>query len=270
MRFKLFAVGFSLMACMAMLGAMQPPGPRDDEPPYAKKKRDDFRKKDEVKKKKDEVKKKKGEPGPEGDLLRAYDLLRRLRSENQASGRPEARVRDWTERASRFYRSGIKAIDGGDRRAAHEYGAMAHDLARAVDHARHAMLFDRPDDELPPPPEGVRDNKEDEVERDLREAYDRLQERRGPGQGGEDAKFYRDAASDLYRAALKDAQGKRMERAAELAKASVAMTHVVEHMGHLAEAPPEPRDEVKKRPRFDFPEPKKKGRGGELPPPDID
>ena len=261
MRFKLFAMGFSLLTCMALLGAMQPPGPGDGDPPHAKKK------KDELRKKKGEPGKKKGEPGPEGDLRRAYDLLRRLRSENQTAGRPEARIRDWTERATRFYRSGIKAHDGGDRRAAHEYGAMAHDLARAVDHARHAMLFDRPDEDLPPPPDGIRNDKSDEIQHDLREAYDRLNDEEGPA-AGEDAKYYRDAARDLYRAALRDAQGKRMERAGELSKAAVAMTHVVEHMGHLAQAPPEPRDEVKKRPGFDFPEPKK-GRG-ELPRPDID
>ena len=34
---------------------------------------------------------------------------------------------------------------------AREYGAAAHDLARAVDHARNAALFDRPRPDLPPP-----------------------------------------------------------------------------------------------------------------------
>src|SRR5579864_6341738 len=77
--------------------------------------------------------KKKG--GPERDLRKAYDGLLRLRAWNRSSGRPEERLRDWTERATRFYRDGVQAYEAGDERIAHEYGAIAAELTRAVDHA---------------------------------------------------------------------------------------------------------------------------------------
>src|SRR5437660_909018 len=106
----------------------QPPGPGRGPLPKAKGK---------------EQAKKKGESGPRGDLTKAYDLLRRLRTQDNAAGRPEQRIRDWTERASKYYRDGLKAYDDGDQFLAHEYGAIAHDLARAGDHARNAALLDR-------------------------------------------------------------------------------------------------------------------------------
>ncbi len=256
MRFKILALGLSFMACVAMLGAVQPPPQREEGKPFAKRK-------------KDEPKKKKGaEEGPAGDLRKAYDLLRKLRSENQAAGRPEARIRDWTERASRFYREGVRVFEAGDRQAAHEYGAMAHELARAVDHARNASLFDRPDDDLPPPPEGFRGDRRDVVERDLREAYDRLRDTKDSPAPQADSRFYADAASDVYRAAVRDAQQGRLERAGELARAAVAMTHVIEHMGHLADRPEPPRRDPGRRTRPALPDPDKDAR--DLPLPRID
>ena len=58
---------------------------------------------------------------------------------------------------------------------AREYGAAAHDLARAVDHARNASRFDRPDPDLPAPSDdfGLEDTRERAL-RDLRRAYERL------------------------------------------------------------------------------------------------
>ena len=77
--------------------------------------------------------------------------LRRLRADDSSGGRPEERLRDWTDRAAGLYRAGLKALDGANVRAAREYGIAAHDLARAVDHARNAVRYDRPDPDLPPP-----------------------------------------------------------------------------------------------------------------------
>jgi len=221
------------LAGLALACLMQPPPPPGGPPPHEK-----------------AEKAKKGAPGPEGELRRAYDLLHRLRADS-GSGRPEERLRDWTDRATKFYREGVKAFQADDRRQAHEYGLAAHDLARAVDHARHAAEFEKPDAELPPPPEGRGPEGEKErVRRDLRHAHDRIQDGRDDEAGAE-GKFYLDAARDLYRAARRDAEAGRDDRAGELARAAEAMTHVPEHLARATDRGPEP-----------------KGRDGGPPPPD--
>ncbi len=169
---KLATVASTVLVCigLAALAPAQPPGPGGPPPPPPKAK---------VKAK---VKaKKKGEDGPKGDLTKAYDLLRRLRADATSAGRPEERIRDWTERATQYYRDGLKAFNAGDDFLAHEYGAIAHDLARASDHARNAALLDRRDPDLPPPPDGVGPGDSGErVRRDLYRAYDRITELRRP------------------------------------------------------------------------------------------
>lgn len=138
---KLAAVTTSILVSLG-LAAFVPPGSQgpDGPPPKAK-----------IKTKGKAEAKKKGEEGPRGDLRKAYDLLRRLRATDGSGGRPEERIRDWTERATRFYRDGQKALEEGNDFLAHEYGAVAHDLARAADHAHNASLFDRNDPDLPAP-----------------------------------------------------------------------------------------------------------------------
>ena len=54
--------------------------------------------------------KKKGEREPGGDLRKAYDLLRRLRADDSAGGRAEERLRDWTDRATKLYREGLREL----------------------------------------------------------------------------------------------------------------------------------------------------------------
>lgn len=238
---------FILTIATSMLGvglaSAFPPQEPGDEPPPPRKKGEPA---------------KKGEPGPEGDLRRAYELLRRIRTDDGPAAGPDERLRDWSAKAADLYRRGVKAHESGDRRLAHEYGAAAHDLARAVDHARNAALLDRPVSELPPPPQARGPEGGDaEVRRDLRHAYDRIREL---GEGGPDARSYVDAARDLYNAARRDAEGGRPERARELARAAEAMTHVPEHLGHAAEDGPEP----KARPEGRRP---KDGPDDELPPP---
>src|SRR3954471_20694198 len=120
---KILALGSSSLLGLALTAAI-PPEPTEGSPPPQGKE------------------KKKGDRGPGGEMKKAYDLLRRLRSDNRNIGRPEERLRDWTDRAPRLYRDAITAFEKGEERKAREYGVAAHDLARAVDLARNAATFD--------------------------------------------------------------------------------------------------------------------------------
>ncbi len=224
--------------------------------------------------------KKKADRGPGNDLQRAYDLLRRLRADVDGASRPEERLRDWTRRATKLYRQGMEASLDGNDRLVHEYGTAAHDLARAVDHARNAARLDRSDPELPAPPSD--EEAKERLRRDLTRAFDRIREARG--QDVPEGKFYLDAARDLYLAANRDAEAQRFDRASELARAAEAMTHVPEHLAHAMDEPlPPSRTEPKPDRKRDRPAPPRRdprrpapsargrlGLGDELPPPVID
>ncbi len=268
---KLVAMMTSVVISLGLAAVFpaQGPGRDDPEPPRAKEK---------GKAKGKEEARKKAEAGPRGDLTKAYDLLRRLRAADGAAGRSEERIRDWTDRAARYYRDGLKALSQGDDFLAHEYGAIAHDLARAADHAQSAAILDRRDPELPPPTTefGPQENTE-RARRDLNRAYDRLGEVKG-GETTREAAVYVKAARDLYTAARRDLEAGRDERGGELARAAEAMTHVIDHLGHVADGPPDRpgRGLLKAAPRReppappDGPEPKEKRgrrRDAELPPP---
>jgi hypothetical protein len=209
--------------------------------------------------------KKKGEREPGGDLMKAYDLLRRLRADDGVAGRPDERLRDWTDRAAALYREGLRAQGAGDFFSAREYGTAAHDLARAVDHTRNATRFDRPDPDLPPPSDnfGLEDSRE-RARTDLYRAYERLGWL-GAWQVAPGSEVYVTAARDLYAAARRDLEAGRNERAGELARAAEAMTHVPEHLAQVASARGQvgfrPADPLPKTKGFDpgGPEPKAKG-----------
>jgi hypothetical protein len=203
--------------------------------------------------------KKKGEREPGGELRKAYDLLRRLRADDGVAARPEERLREWTNQAAELYRDGLKAQSAGDMVVAREYGAAAHDLARAVDHAHNASRFDRPDPDLPQPSDdfGLEDTR-DRSRRDLYRAYERLGWL-GTWRRAGASEVYVKAARDLYNAARRDLQAGRDERAGELARASEAMTHVPEHLAQMGDrdqpgtravgaAPPRLRPEPKDKP----------------------
>jgi hypothetical protein len=233
----------------------------------------------------DSPKAKKKDDNIGGEMKKAYDLLRRLRSDNRNVGRPEERLKDWTERASKLYREALKAYDKGEERKAREFGVAAHDLARAVDHARNAANFEL-DDDLPPPPDKKGPEDEDErTRRDLRHAFDRINDLKADAEGPE-IQFYLDASKDLYNAARRDAVAGRRERAGELARAAEALTHVPEHLARANDPDdrPEPKKdhekkekkEKKDRPeppkaKHERPEPKEKRdrpeSGAEIPPP---
>ena len=221
---KFVAMAGSILVSVALAAVLpaQPPPPDGPPPPKAKGKGKG-------------APKKKGEREPGGELRKAYDLLRRLRTDEGTAGRPEERLRNWTDRAAELYRQGLRAQGAGDLFRAREYGAAAHDLARAVDHARNATRFDRPDPDLPAPSDdfGLEATRE-RARRDLYRAYERL----GwldTWQGTPDSEVYLKAARDLYGAARRDLEAGRDERAGELARAAEAMTHVPEHLAQLGE-----------------------------------
>ena len=230
---KLIVTAFTSLASLGLFLTIQEP-PKNERPPDPKKKKHDAKKK----------------KGAEDDLRHAYDLLRRLRIDG--GGPAEDRLKDWMERSSALYRKGVDAFDQGDKRLAHEYGASAHDLARAVDHALKADHAGEGGGDLPPPPEPAKKKAEDHgehVNHDLQRAFDRYQEIKPRVEGVKEAAFYLDAAKDLYNAARHDAEEGRLDRAGELAKAAEAMTHVPEHLAHAAEkGPDEPGSEPKAPP----------------------
>src|SRR2546423_1003732 len=185
---KLIVIGLSGVLGLGLAGLLQgPPPPPGEGPPLPKAK----------------AKGKKGAPG--GELRKAYDLLRRVRAD-AGTGRAEERIQDWTDRATSLYRRAVRSREQGDSWRAREYGAAAHDLARAIDHARNAARLDRPDPDLPPPPDGSGPEDLGEwTRRDLGRAYERIRYAGVYGSGA-DTRYYLDAARDLYNAARRDVE----------------------------------------------------------------
>ncbi len=151
------------------------------------------------------------------------------------AGRTDERLREWTDQAAKLYRKALTAQTGGDALIAREYGAAAHDLARAVDHARNAARYDRPDPDLPDPSDDIEgDETRERAQRDLRRAYERITWL-GTWEPAADLTVYVKAAQDLYNAARRDLAAGRDERGDELARASEAMTHVPEHLAQAGD-----------------------------------
>ncbi|HEV3162761.1 MAG TPA: PDZ domain-containing protein, partial [Isosphaeraceae bacterium] len=99
----------------------------------------------------------------------------------------------------------------------------------------------------------------EQARRDLKRAYDRIQDARAKNAKPE-AKFYLDAARDLYNAARRDAEAGRNDRASELARAAEALTLVPQHLASIPPSPARLRIEVRK----EFVEPK--GKAGRVEP----
>jgi hypothetical protein len=152
------------------------------------------------------------------------------------AGRTDERLREWTDQAAKLYRNALKGQTGGDLIVAREYGAAAHDLARAVDHARNAARYDRPDPDLPAPSDDTEgDEARERAQHDLRRAYERITWL-GTWEPEVDLTVYVKAAQDLYNAARRDVAAGRDERGGELARASEAMTHVPEHLAQAGDS----------------------------------
>ncbi len=246
---KWFIMGISSLLGLGLLGMVEPSPASPDGPPPSKEK-----------KKKDEAKK-----GGEGELRKAYDLIRRVKSDLPPGGRSEERLRDWSDRAARLYRRALDAHRAGEEREARELALAAHDLARTVDHAGNAAKLDRHDPDLPPPPgPGGPEDSSERARRDLKRAHERISELRDDHSGPEET-FYFDAARDLYNAARQDIAAHRDDRGGELARAAEAITHVPEHLAQAADRGPEPKE--KRKPDREAGEPEKRPRPKDGPPP---
>lgn len=180
---------------------------------------------------------------PEGDVLRD--------AEGKAQRKFEVRVDEGR----------IKALEGELRARADEVAARARDRATKADgkaaRAR-AQLFELRSRGGP-----------GQAHQELQRAYDRIRKAREESKG-DDAKFYLDAARDLYNAARRDAEAGRFDRAAELARAAEALTHVPAHLGaikgdghHLEERPVREREVRKEVRRFEVRVPREGDRTGE-------
>jgi hypothetical protein len=163
-----------------------------------------------------------------------------------------------------LYRTAIRLNTQGEAGRARELGTAAHDVARAVDHARNATLLDRPDPELPPPPDGIGpEDVGERTRRDLFRAHERIESTSAESTDAE-SKFYLAAARDLYNAARRDAEANREERAGELARAAEAMTHVPEHLRNAAVDKEDPRDRAELEPAPAKPKKKDRAKAGRV------
>jgi hypothetical protein len=240
MLFKFLTLGVSGLLSLTLLGVVPAASQQPEESSPRKKGGAGF-----IPRGADEPK--KAEAGPEADLQRAYSLLRRLRADGQTTRSADPRIGEWTERATQYYRNGIRALQDENPQLAHEAAVIAHELARAIEHTRNAELFDRPDEALPPPPAKAGTGRDEAARRHLVRAYEQLREEDDGSDAGPEAKYYRDAASELYRTALRDFDVGRRERAGELGRAAEALSHVAEHLGHAADVrrAPAPKAEPK-------------------------
>ena len=235
---KLLAAAASVLASLGLAGFFPPPPPDDEPPPPPRPRRT-------KKAKRRTSPSGRASPVPRG-TSRAYDLLRRLRADGGTAGRPEERLRDWTERATKLYRDGVKAHEA--RRPPRWPTSTA---PRRTTWPGPSTTPATPPATTGPTPtcrpaRGSRARgRGDRVRRDLTAPTTASASPRGRSRSRV-ATFYLDAASDLYNAARRDAEAGRQERAGELARAAEAMTHVAEHLGHAAVAGPNDQPEPKR------------------------
>lgn len=196
-----------------------------------------------------------GHPGgvivvtPRGDMLKGVEgkALRKfeVRVDEPRVRELEARVRAEAERAANEARRQAEHARDEARRA---IGEARKEFDRARDETRRAIeksqLGSVTITRVVPGPR--------EARAQLRKAYERIQEVREQAQG-DDARFYLNAARDLYNAARRDAEAGRNERAVELARAAEALTHVPAHLGELKDPADNndqgDRDQPDRRPR---------------------
>ncbi len=231
------------------------------------------------KEKKDKEKQdKEGKDGPNKatkHLRKAYDTIIDL-SQVTLPGKESARVFD---HAKRFYREAVKAYPDDPRRAA-ELAAAANDAARGLEKiwrasakpvtglpeppAENPALSVGPKGKGPPAPEGRATGERGPWSESL-EALTTARERLDEPDAGTavtgPARDVLDAAKAVYTQARAAYEGAEYRKAAELARAAEAWSHVPEHL---------------KRAGFEFPagspsapQPREKGAGAPPPPPRI-
>ena len=182
--------------------------------------------------------KKKGEPGPKGDLRKAYDLLRRLRA---ADGRPRAVPRSGSATGPSARRSITATASKALMRATASSPASTGPSPTTWPGPSTMPATPRSSTAATPtcrrPPTASAPKTP---------ANEPAATCTAPTTGFEfsdgdprpEAGFYLKAARDLYNAARRDVEAGRDERAGELARAAEAMTHVPEHLGHAADGRP--------------------------------
>lgn len=209
------------------------------------------------------------------DLRKAFDAITDL-SQDPVAGKEAARVFD---HAKRFYTEAVKAYPEDPRRAA-ELAVAANDAARGLGHLRRAATrpvpglpeppaeserpFAGPKEKGPPPPNGGPAGEQGPwsesldaltVARERLSEVDREASITGP------ARDVLDAAKAAYAQARTSYEAGEYRKAAELARAAEAWSHVLEHLNRAGwetiAAPPL------------SPMPRAKGPGAPPPPPAI-
>lgn len=197
----------------------------------------------------------KGKEGPKhvADLRKAYDILADVgpmvrpdpKKDGPRPGKDDGRR--LFDTAKRLYRDAVKANDE-DGPPSPEQAAAAHDAARGLKHWLTANQPPAPDLPKPPaPPAGpMGDDPWEPARGELRRAKDRLED--VTAEGGPIGKEFLDAARKAYADGRTAYEAKEYDRAAELARAAEAWSHVGEHLARAADrrdgpdgkAPPPP------------------------------
>jgi hypothetical protein len=210
--------------------------------------------------------KKGGPKGKAHDLKKTYDDLAQVSALTRPAGKKGERrgdpdTRRYLDAAKRLYRDAVRAADTAGPEA-RERAVAAHDAARGLKHWVTASLPPVPD--LPRPPGGpLGEERWEPARRELQRAADRLGE--VADAGGPAGREFREAADRAYRAARSAYEARDFERAAELARAAEAWTHVGEHLTRATgDGPPSPPDGRADRVPPPPPPPE---RGDRVPPP---
>ncbi|QEL17492.1 hypothetical protein [Limnoglobus roseus] len=178
--------------------------------------------------------KEKAGPKHIADLRKAYDILADVRPAPKKGGPREEEGRRLFDSAKRLYRDAVAAADG-DGPPNPEQSAAAHDAARGLKHWISASQTPVPDLPKPPaPPAGpMGDDPWEPARGELRRAKDRLED--ATAEGGPIGKEFLDAAKKAYADGRAAYEAKEYDRAADLARAAEAWSHVGEHLGRAAD-----------------------------------
>lgn len=224
------------------------------------------------KKEKDRKEKDKGPGKAAKDLRRAFDGITDL-AQDPVAGKEAAQASD---HAKRFYREAVRAYPDDARRAA-ELAVAANDAVRGLEHLRRANAkpvpgLPEPPAEFGPPPKGKGPPPPEAGPATDRgpwnEALDALtvaRERLTGADGGVPvtgpSRDFLEGAKGVYAKARTAYETGEYRKAAELARAAEAWTHVPEHLTRAGW-------EVATAPSV-APLPKPKGSGAPPPPPAI-
>lgn len=167
--------------------------------------------------------------GPD-HLRHAYDTLTEVALLLEHAEGPSAeRAKPLFAEASELYRSALKAREDGQIERAGELGVAANDGGRGLRHLLRATMKSNVD--LPPPPKADdHENAAEKARKDIQRAYDRASKAQGEGYEKQPGKDFRAASRETYNQARSAFEDEDYARAAELAKAAEAWTHVGEHL----------------------------------------